>query len=224
MAVEDLVSEELLLTLESDIDSEYTSCLRLESPEEIRGFLYNTKQVVKRIIDNIRKFFADLTQKISVFLTESTISSKIRKIEKMEEVNPRFRNYKVMAIDTAKYASLYHQLVSELNDMNKKPITNDYSETLDNIYNKFVMTVSGMPAAKVTMPKVVTMNRTVLETIRVVGSRNYPEPRNEIIARYYARAATECGKLCSASVKQLTDAINSNKMKRFMDDLVRFLR
>lgn len=224
MAVEDLVSEELLLALEADIRYDHTQCFTLESSEDIQSFLSNAKEVIKRIVENIKKFFLDLTSKITTFMREHNITSKIEKLEKMEKVNPKFRMYKVVAIDTERYAELYMQFIKALNDMNRRPVTRDYAGELENLYNKYVKAVSGMPSTKINIARIVVMNRIVLETIRVVGDKNYPEPRNEVIARYYARAATECGKLCSASARQLADAINSNKMKLFMDDMVRFLR
>lgn len=220
-----MVNEELLLALETDMNLPFPDDLCLESSDDINRFLQNSKEVIRRIVEDIKRYFKDLVTKISAFLNETRINAGINKIERMERTNPKFRNYKVRAIDTEKYATLYTKYIKSLNAMNTvREVPYNYAEKLNSIYNHYVNEVSGMGASRFTIPKIVVMNRIVLNTIKVLGTKSFPEPQNEVIARAYARAATECGKLCSASIHQLTDAINSNKIKRFFDDMGRILR
>ena len=220
-----MVDEELLLALEADINLPFSDDLCLETSDDINRFLQNSKEVIRRIVEDIKRYFKDLVTKITAFLSEARINAGINKIERMERTNPKFRNYKVMAVNTEKYAALYTEYIKSLNAMNTmRDVPPNYAEKLNSIYNDYVNAVSGMGASRFTIPKIVVMNRIVLNTVKVLGTKSFPEPRNEVIARAYARAATECGKLCSTSIRQLADAINSNKMKRFFDDMARILR
>ena len=218
-------NEELLHALEVDMDLPYDTNLCLETSEDVNRFLQNSKEVIRRIMEDIKRYFKALVTKITAFFSEARISAGINRIEHMELHNPKFRNYKVRAVDTQRYAELYTKYIRSLNAMNSvRDVPPNYSEKLNAIYNDYIMAVSGMGAGRYTIPKVVVMNRVVLNTVKVLGTKSFPEPKNEVIARAYARAATECGKLCTTSIHQLTDAINSNKMKRFFDDMGRVLR
>lgn len=220
-----MVEEELLLALETDMNLPFPEELCLETSDDVNRFLQNSKEVIRRIVEDIKRYFKALVTKITAFFNEARINAGIEKIERMERTNPRFRNYKVRAVNTQKYAELYTKYIRSLNAMNTvREVPSNYSEKLNQIYNEFVLAVSGMGAGRYSVPQVVVMNRIVLNTVKVMGTKSFPEPKNEVIARAYARAATECGKLCSTSIHQLTDAINSNKIKRTFDDARRLLR
>lgn len=188
------------------------------------GYDNGKNNVILSIVQKIGEFFASLTQKITEFVVKNRIEGLIRKIERIEDHNPAFRNYKVRGINIKTYATLYDRLMKDLNDLNSKAVDNDYQGKVNTVTDNYARMVLGLTLSSMRVSEIAANNYEVLLIIRENGYKSYPTPSNEIIARAYIRAANECGKLVSSSIHQLADTLNSNKMRRFFNDVGRIMR
>lgn len=156
------------------------------------------------------------------------LSKTLKKVQRLEKNHPKFRTYKIECLDMDRYAKAYNDYMGKLKALNIETEPDEkYTEKVESIYDDFTFKRDDIINEGVfiaTIPQVVNTCRAVLISIHTNGIRSYPEPKNTVIARAFAKASIECGKMVSTAIKQLTSAISENRLRLFADNISKMIK